>query len=353
MPTLPSLGTSHQMQTELQKENSDQLRTPLQLPPLTQKLLFVLGKGGVGRSTTSLALAISFQKQGKKVLIVQWTMEDSLSVRFGKVSVQHKETEISPGLSVMNFQAADAIREYFVDHLGLKLLHSLVIENKHVQKLIHAAPGIEELFFLGRILWLTDLAQKARGWSYDKIIIDAPATGHGMSLFTVAQAVAGFGMTGPLAAECEKVAKLLADKEKVGLIVTTLPEELPVEETSEFLPRIQKDLGRPPLFMLVNRSVSSSLSGDFSDISGEGWYGVFRSQLANPSSQLACDVLLKDLLKRNRFEKRLREICSAFSCPVIPLPDVFLTEPSCTEDKVPLRLAEAFDNYVHFLGESI
>jgi hypothetical protein len=313
---------------------------------LTQKLLFVVGKGGVGRSTCALSLAISFQKQGQKVLVVQWSLDDALSVRFGKASAGHKETEITPGISVMNFQAAEAIREYFVDHLGLKILHSLVIENKHVQKLIHAAPGIEELFFLGRILWLTELAEASRGWSYDKIIVDAPATGHGMSLFTVAQAVAGFGMTGPLATECEKVTKLLMNSTRVGIVVTTLAEELPVEETAEFLPRIQKDLGRPPLCVFVNRSISKSIQGSFEAIQAENWYLSFKGQLNGSVSQEASDVLLRDLLKRNLFENRLIEICAPFDCPVIPLPDVFLTDPGCTEDVVPLRLAESIKAFV-------
>ena len=200
---------------------------------LTQKLLFVLGKGGVGRSTASLALATSFAAAGERVLVVQWALRDDLSPRYGLPPAGHTETAVTPGVFTMNFDADEAIREYFVDHLGMRLLHSVVIENKHVQRLIHAAPGVQELFFLGRLLWLVELAHAKRGWSYDRVIVDTPATGHGVSLFTIAPTIAGFGMTGPLAAECVRVSALLADARKVGVLFVTLPEELPVEETLE------------------------------------------------------------------------------------------------------------------------
>ena len=108
------------------------------LPPL----LFILGKGGVGRSTVAVAMASALARQGKKVLVVQWSLEDSISKWFGKPAAGHNESEVAKNLYVMNFSADQAIREYFVDHLKMKLIYKLVIENKHVQHLIQAAPGL-------------------------------------------------------------------------------------------------------------------------------------------------------------------------------------------------------------------
>ncbi len=228
--------------------------------------MFVVGKGGVGRSSVAASLAAYYSQKKEKVLLVQWSLSDSISPIFSSPSAAHKENLVSfsfppspqtISFHVMNYNADEAIQEYFVDHLKMKLVHSLIIQNKHVQKLIHAAPGISELFFLGRLFWLIELSQKEIVSSYDRIIVDAPATGHGVSLFGIAKAVANLGMTGPLALECERVSNLLSNPEKTGIIFVTLPEELPVEESIESLPIVKTKLGFPPLCLLMNQSISN------------------------------------------------------------------------------------------------
>jgi anion-transporting ArsA/GET3 family ATPase len=306
---------------------------------LGQKLIFVVGKGGVGRSTCALALAMSHAARGERTLVVQWALGDALSPRYGRAPVGHTETHLVDGVSTMNFDADDAIREYFVDHLGMRLLHSVVIENKHVQRLVHAAPGVQELFYLGRLLWLTELAKEARGWSYDRIFVDTPATGHGVSLFTIAATIASFGMTGPLAHECERVTRLLRDAQKVGVVMVTLPEELPVEEALESIPRLERELGRPPLRILVNKSISRHTEHDADALEREAWYVAFRASLASDAAREGVDLLLRDLLKRNAFEDKLRVAAGAHGIPVVTLSDVGLTHPEIPERDVPAFLA--------------
>ena len=306
---------------------------------LSQKLLFVIGKGGVGRSTCALAMAMDFARRGERTLIVQWALQDGISPRFGKPPVGHTETPVTPLVSTMNFDADEAIREYFVDHLGMRLLHSVVVENKHVQKLIHAAPGINELFFLGRLFWLVELAREERGWTYDRVIVDTPATGHSVSLFTIAPTIASFGMTGPLALECERVARLLADTAKVGVVMVTLPEELPVEETLESIPKIAKETGRPPLMLLVNKSISRHSAGDAAELEAEPWFGAFQASLGSPEAREASSLLLRDLLKRNHFEKRLQQAAAELNMRTLLLSDVSLTHPELPEREVPVFLS--------------
>jgi hypothetical protein len=309
------------------------------MEPIRQKLLFVLGKGGVGRTTCAMALATAFAQKGERVLVVQWALQDALSPRYGLPSVGHTEREVMKNISTMNFNVDEAMREYFVDHLGMRLLHSIVIENKHVQRLIHAAPGVQELFFLGRLLWLVELAQEARGWSYNRVIVDTPATGHGVSLFTIAPTIASFGMTGPLAHECERVSRLLADATKVGTVFVTLPEELPVEETLESLPKLQRELGRPPLLMAINKSISRHSQGDAQSLASESWYLAFSQSLGSDAAREGARLLLGDLLKRNAFERQLASACAQQGIPVAVLSDVALTHPELAENEVPAFLA--------------
>ena len=113
-----------------------------------QPLLFVLGKGGVGRTSVCCALALRAAQAGRRVLVVQWGLEDSVGPMLGAESVGHEAKEVVPGVWTMNFQPQEAIREYFTDYLGFGVLYRLVLEHRHVQQLFLAAPGVGELFFL-------------------------------------------------------------------------------------------------------------------------------------------------------------------------------------------------------------
>lgn len=313
------------------------------LNKLTQKLLFVVGKGGVGRTTVCASMATHYASQGERVLVVQWAFKDAISPIYSQPECSHKESLLPSKFYVMNYSATEAIREYFVDHLKLKLLHTLVIENKHVQKLINSAPGIHELFFLGRLFWLVDLAQTERGISYDRVIVDCPATGHAVSLFGIAPAVAQFGMTGPLATECERVTKILNDTEKTGVVVVTLPEELPVEECLETIPKIHKQINRNPLAVFVNQSIHNSLFPVLDHFAKEEWYLNLLSRFQNPVSKIELNVILSHLIMRNHYEDKLRhELNSNYTIPIYSLPDIGLLSKNNTPQSVIQLLTQYF-----------
>jgi anion-transporting ArsA/GET3 family ATPase len=296
---------------------------------IPQRLVFFLGKGGVGRTTLATSFAQSCALRGEKTLIVQWALQDSVSLLFSRPTAGHDSEQISNNLWTMNFSTDEAIREYFIDHLKLKLIYNLVIENKHVQRLIHAAPGVQELFFLGRLFWLVCLSEEIRGTRFDRVIVDAQATGHGVSLFTIAPTIAQFGMTGPLASECDRVAKMIADPKLVGVALVTLPEELPVEETLEFLPRLSHDLGRDPNAMFINRSIAPFIEKNPLSMDSKHVMDIWQSHLKTPEAMRALSVLHRDLCKRQHFEEFLRKELNnrRLSIPITSVPDIGLSDP--------------------------
>jgi anion-transporting ArsA/GET3 family ATPase len=216
---------------------------------------FVMGKGGVGRTTTAAALGAEAAARGERALIVQWSLGDDVAPLFGAPAGGFEERAIAPGLYTMNYSAEETLREYFVDHLKLRWFYRAVVQNRHVQRFSRAAPGLEELLFLGRLTWLTasdpPSALEDRGWRYDRVIVDAPALGHGLSLFGVARAARSLDLGGMLAAECARVVAML--DERAAAVLVTTAEELAVEETLELLPRLRDEL---PLISLINRSVA-------------------------------------------------------------------------------------------------
>jgi anion-transporting ArsA/GET3 family ATPase len=244
-------------------------------------LVFVLGKGGVGKTSASCALAKQAALLGKRSLIVQWSLSDSVAsflnhqnsamnfLESVASTLLHdsqkyiKETQVESGIFTVNFSFQETVREYFVDHLGQKLLYSLVIENKHVQKLLQASPGVQELFFLGRLFWLIELAEKERGWKYDHVFVDTPSTGHGVSLFGAARSIAKFGMAGPLGEECRRVQELLDNPKRTSYVVVTLPEELPLQETRELISKIEAEVKYAPAQIFLNKHVSVQFCNQF------------------------------------------------------------------------------------------
>lgn len=281
----------------------------LQLFP--QKLLFVMGKGGVGKSAISASLATAFAKKNERVLVVQWSLIDSISPFF---------SDLFP-FKTMNFSLEEAIKEYFVDHLKMKWFYSFFIKNKNIQKLIQAAPGISELFFLGRLFWLVELASQSSGQAYDRIIVDTPAMGHGVSLFRTAPAIARLGITGPLAKECDRVCKMIFDPMRTAVVIVTLPEELPVEESIEFIPKVTEALGYKPQGLFINQSIHS----DF-------FPGLADSNIT--------DELFLELKKRNDFETKLKNWAEENQINAFSFPDVNLLHAEALEHKIIQTLSE-------------
>lgn len=318
------------------------------LNDLSQKLIFVVGKGGVGRTTVSASLAQHYAQKGESVLLVQWALKDAIAPIYSIPNCTHKESNTPHQYKVMNFSASEAIREYFVEHLKMKLIYNVVIENKHVQRLIHAAPGVQELFFLGRLFWLVELAAIEKGYSYDRVIVDAPATGHGLSLFGIAPAVADLGMTGPLAYECERVNTLLLDSRKTGVLVVTLPEELPVEECCETIPRITEQLQRPPLGIIVNQSVNSKLFPEMNFSSSDHWFIKLFDSLNEKKAQNDLNLILSMLHKKNICESNLSKWMQqyseklAYALPLISLPDLNILSYSASRSHLLELLSDYF-----------
>ena len=226
------------------------------------RVMFVLGKGGVGRSTVAAALGFELARRGERTCVFGWTVDRSDQPWFGLPPADLMPREVLPRLSVANYRLDQTLALYFVEHLHLPRFYRHVIDGVHVRKLIEAAPGIAEVFFVGHLWWLTTLAEKEAGLAFDRIVVDAPATGHGASLLDMPAVLAALHGTGLVGVETERVVTMMSDPSWTGALVVTLAEELSVEETMELVPRVSSRLARPPLALFVNRSVVHALGSE-------------------------------------------------------------------------------------------
>ncbi len=211
----------------------------------------VMGKGGVGKSMTALALALGLWRQGKRVLLCQVHTADAHGPLLG-VTVGQEVTEARPNLHVVNIEPASARREYVMMILKFRTLYDAVFENRFTQYFLRFIPSLAELNITGKI-WFHAQETEGTRRKYDHIVVDAPATGHGVTLMKVARVISATAPNGPLKQQTAEMAAVFEDPTRTALHVVTTPDELSVMETLELLARLNKDHVGPLGVAALNR----------------------------------------------------------------------------------------------------
>ncbi|MES2745253.1 MAG: ArsA-related P-loop ATPase, partial [Bdellovibrionota bacterium] len=222
----------------------------LQSELLSKKLVMVTGKGGIGKSLVSSALALEARKMGKKVCLVESTAHDQIAPLFGSPPIGHTLRELSPGIFVINLNAQDNFKDFVIKHLGFAKLFEKVFTKPIVRSFIQMLPGIAELTLLGRLFYFVELDKEN---NFDIVIFDGFASGHFDSLMRTPDAVMQSGMTGPVIDETTRVRRFLNDKSKVGVVLVTVPEELIVSEALDFSQKLAKNSPAEITAVIANR----------------------------------------------------------------------------------------------------
>ncbi len=193
-------------------------------------VLVVAGKGGVGKSTMTAALARLAADAGLRALIVELEGRSGVAEAFGHPELSYEEVELyrSSGGSVggRTITADDALLEYLADH-GLQRISRRLVSSGVLDVVATAIPGLRDVLVLGKV------KQLERTGVADVILVDAPATGHAITFLTSAKGLLDAARGGPLHTQAADVVELLRDPARCRVVLVTLPEELPVSETVE------------------------------------------------------------------------------------------------------------------------
>lgn len=219
-----------------------------------KKLILISGKGGVGKTTVSAALALRLTQEGKKVLIAEIDSQGQIATLFDRPPFGYEETLLTQDLYGLNVTAKESFEEYVVRQLKFHSIYTAVFDNKYVRAFIEGTPGLAELMCIGKIYSMTD--------KYDVIVLDAPATGHGMSLLQIPTVVATAVRVGPLGSTAAKIEEFLKDPQQTCLANVTLAEEMPVTETLEMESWAKKNLGIDLGFVFINGIYPPLFSND-------------------------------------------------------------------------------------------
>ena len=218
---------------------------------LERRLLVVTGKGGVGKSTVSAALALLAARQGRRVLVCEVNAQERVAPLLGATPGGDRVREVLPGLFTVNVTPAAAMREYGLMVLRFQAIYDAVFENRLVRFFLRVIPGLGELVMLGKILNEVRLEDRGRP-RWDLVVLDAPATGHAVQLLRVPSALLDTVPPGPLRHDAQWMQAMLVDPHQTALAIVTLPEEMPVNEAIELDAQVRGLLGIHRAALFVN-----------------------------------------------------------------------------------------------------
>jgi anion-transporting ArsA/GET3 family ATPase len=215
------------------------------LPTLLDKrLLFVTGKGGVGKSTVAAALGVAATRRGKRTIICEVAQQERMSQLFEHKGVGYHETQIAHDLYAFSVDPQRALEEYLLLQIKVRPLYELMFKNRIFTYFAAATPGLRELVTVGKIWELAQLDRRVkRGAKYDLVIVDAPATGHGLGLLRTPKTFGDIARVGPIKRQADTIYDFVTDRDLTGVCAVAWPEEMPVNETLDLERRLWSELG--------------------------------------------------------------------------------------------------------------
>ena len=205
----------------------------------SSRVIILAGKGGVGKTTTAAALAVAAAQAGRQVLLVELEGKSGLASMFNHAAIE-EEREVYPGLRILPLAPDEALIEYLEAH-GLGKMSKRLVHTGALDIVATAVPGMKEILVLGKVKAL----QKAR--AADVIIVDGPAAGHAVTFLLSPKGLLDAVRVGPVLTQAIEVTEMLDDPDRAQVMLVTLPEETPVNETVEtaqaFTDRVGLTLG--------------------------------------------------------------------------------------------------------------
>jgi anion-transporting ArsA/GET3 family ATPase len=187
------------------------------------RLVIVAGKGGVGKTTVTAAVARAAAKTGLSALIVEVEGKSGLAELFGREPLSYDEIELEAGVRGRTLTPDDALLEYLRDH-GMQRISKRLSSSGALDVVATAAPGIKDILILGKV------KQLERAKAADLIVLDAPAAGHAITFLLAARALLDAVRVGPINTQAREVLDMLTDPQRCQVLLVTLPEETPVNE---------------------------------------------------------------------------------------------------------------------------
>lgn len=222
---------------------------------IQQEIVFITGKGGVGKSAVAAGFALNRSQMGKKTLLVELGYQSFFKDYFDLPKVTYQPVQLRENLDVALWSGPECLKEYALHLIKVESLYRLFFENAVTRSLVNVAPALSELAILGKI---TSHPRKVGPpLPYDSIVVDGFSTGHFLALLRAPEGMSEAIRFGPMGEQSRSIERILKDSRYCKYFVVSLPEELPVVEGRELAAGIQSLVGLKPVH-IFNKVVALS-----------------------------------------------------------------------------------------------
>jgi anion-transporting ArsA/GET3 family ATPase len=285
------------------------------------RVVVLSGKGGVGKSVVGAALALAAAERGRRTLLVEVDAPLEATRYLGAPPSGSRESEVRQNLFSVNLDPEGVMQEYVRDTVKVELVARKILDSPIYERFFAAAPGLKELMVLGKIMVLEEATD---GWSkkprWDFIVVDAPATGHGLAFLKVPLAASNAVPVGPIGTNARRILAMLRDPARAALLIVAMPEEMAVVEAAWFHRLATEQVGIACAGVVLNAAHEPRFSE-------QEEAAILRLGAAGAEGRLARDVELAAALSAARRHIRRRKLTHFYQARIkraLPLPLVTL-----------------------------
>ncbi|MDA8063150.1 MAG: ArsA family ATPase [Actinomycetota bacterium] len=290
---------------------------------LDRRLIFVTGKGGVGKTTVAASLALLSAERGRRTLVCEVDAKGNLAESFEAGPTGFEPREISARLWAMSMDTEASLRQYLSLQLRLPVVARIGPLAKMFDYVATAAPGVREIVTVGKLCW------EVREGHYDTVVVDASASGHVVGQLAAPQAINQLVKVGLVRLQTGWMLDILGDPATTGVVVVATPAEMPVSETLGLVERLRDETNVALAAVVVNRVLPELFSRQeeelFDRLASDELRGALEVELGVDPRPLFEAARFMVATRRSRTEhlERLRRGIDA-EVPLLYVPYLFL-----------------------------